>query len=98
MKAKQLYYEKQYIGKAFILEVSIWKVPTKDLFRFPEGYKYSLILVEARTGKKVLMDNHHPKGHHVHLDGLEFGYVFISLEILVKDFKSFCLKHLGVSI
>ena len=98
MKAKLLYYEKQYIGKAFILEMSIWKVPPKDLSRFPEGYKYSLILVEAKTGKRVLMDNHHPKGHHVHLDCLEFDYVFVSLEQLVRDFKSFCLRHLGVSI
>ena len=98
MKASLVSYEKQYIGKAFVLEMAVWRVPEHDLKRFPEGYKYSLILVDRKTNKKVLMDNHHPKGHHIHLDDLELDYVFVSLDELVKDFKSFCLKHMGVSI
>ena len=80
------------------MEMSVWEIPKKDLVRFPEGYKYKLILIELKTGKKVLMDNHHPKGHHVHLNDIEFDYVFVDLETLVKDFKSFCLKHMGVSV
>ncbi len=98
MKAHLRFYEKQHIGKALIMELTVWEVPKSDLNRFPEGYKYKLILIDLKTGRRVLMDNHHPKGHHVHLDEVEFDYIFVSLEILIKDFKSFCLKHMGVSI
>ena len=98
VKAKILFYEKQYIGKSFILEMVIWEVPQRVRFRFPSGLKYKLILVNCKTGRRVLMDNHHPKGHHIHLDEAEFIYDFEGIEQLVKDFKIFCMKHLGVSI
>lgn len=98
MKAQLLFYEKEYIGKNFVLEMAIWSVPKKDVARFPDGYKYRLILVDTKTQRKVLMDNHHPKSHHTHFDDLEVDYDFKNLETLVKDFKIFCKKHLGVSL
>lgn len=44
------------------------------------------------------MDNHHPKGPHIHLDNIEIPYEFISLDKLVDDFRKLILEHLGVQI
>lgn len=44
------------------------------------------------------MDNHHPKRHHVHLDGEESIYPFKGLDALVDDFSEMVSKHLGVKV
>lgn len=44
------------------------------------------------------MDNHHPKGHHIHIDNDEVSYSFESEEKLVADFKELASKHLGVKL
>ena len=66
--------------------------------RYPDGIKYGLLLVDLRTGRRVLMDNHHPKGHHVHLDSEEMLYNYKNDDQLIEDFKRFVLDHLGVTI
>ncbi len=35
----------------------------------------------------VLYDNHHPKGHHKHLERAEFACEFDGLEKLIEDFE-----------
>jgi hypothetical protein len=44
------------------------------------------------------MDNHYPKGHHVHLDEAELRYEYRSDELLIDDFKELVLNHMGVAI
>jgi hypothetical protein len=44
------------------------------------------------------MDNHHPKGPHIHIDDNELHYQFKNLDQLVEDFRRLILEHLGVQI
>ncbi len=66
--------------------------------RYPDGIKYGLLMVDLQTGKKVLMDNHHPKGHHLHIDETERPYEYRGDDELIEDFKRFVLDHMGVAI
>ena len=44
------------------------------------------------------MDNHHPKGHHIHLDGEEIFYKFTTWEKLIVDFEKLVLDNMGVKL
>ena len=44
------------------------------------------------------MDNHHPKGPHVHLDDRELHYDFVNDEKLFDDFEQLVLDHMGVKL
>ncbi len=55
-------------------------------------------MIDIKTKKKVLMDNHTPKGHHYHINDEEFDYKYIGIEQLVEDFYSLVKVHLGVSL
>ncbi len=44
------------------------------------------------------MDNHSPKGHHIHLDEVEKDYEFSTVEALFSDFKKFVLNYMEVKI
>ncbi|PIR16651.1 MAG: hypothetical protein COV46_07560 [Deltaproteobacteria bacterium CG11_big_fil_rev_8_21_14_0_20_49_13] len=66
--------------------------------RYPEGVKYGLILTEPKTGKQVLMDNHHPKGPHIHINDQELSYEYIDEKKLIKDFKKLVLINMEVKI
>jgi len=46
----------------------------------------------------ILMDNHHPKGHHVHINDKEVEYHFISEDNLISDFNQLVLTHMGVRL
>lgn len=96
-KATLIYYFKDYLHEdRYVLEQKIYAI--EDLKRFPDGVKYSLILVDQKTGKRVLMDNHHPKSHHVHLGGKEFEYEFTSEQKLIEDFKDFVYQYMGIKL
>ena len=60
--------------------------------------KWGLICVATVNQKRVLMDNHHPKGPHVHIDETELPYEFSDLDRLVDDFRKLITEHLGVQI
>ena len=92
-KAVLIYHLKQYVGKKYILEQTIYAV--HDLKRYPDGVKYSLIFIDVNTGDRVLMDNHHPKGHHVHLGKKQIEYIFKDETKLIEDFKKFVFQHMG---
>jgi hypothetical protein len=90
-KATQLVREKFTTNTGLVREVIIWSIPKNQ--DYPEGLKYRLILVEATSGKVLtLYDNHPPKGHHKHLEGIESKNEFISLEILIREFLDSCRK------
>ncbi|NQZ20318.1 MAG: hypothetical protein HRT44_13835 [Bdellovibrionales bacterium] len=92
MSAELIEYFKQDIRNRYVLEVKVWRVDDK---RYELKLKYSLIFLEYKTGKRVLMDNHHPKKPHTHIDNEEFDYEFIDVETLMSDFRNLIFKHFG---
>ena len=54
---------------------------------YPDGIKYGLFLVEPEIDEVVFgMDNHKPKGPHLHLNGREQPYDFTTVDDLIDDF------------
>lgn len=69
-----------------------------DRVKYPDGVKFGLICVDLETDKRVLIDNHHPKGPHIHLDSKELPYEFKDVPSLMEDFKRIVLEHLEVKL
>ncbi len=44
------------------------------------------------------MDNHHPKGHHIHIDDKEWPYQYVDEIQLMRDFKALVFEYMGVKI
>lgn len=44
------------------------------------------------------MDNHHPKGPHIHVNEAEMVYVYSDEEKLVNDFRALVFENMGVRI
>ena len=64
----------------------IWDVPRSH--ENPEGISYRLAYIPAGArSPAVLYDNHHPKGHHKHIRGVESAYEFSDWKTLIEDFK-----------
>ncbi len=91
-KSKLIYHLKEEIKGKYIMELKIHSVEDK---RYVDGVKYALLMIEPKSGSKVLMDNHHPKGPHFHLDDEEFDYSYVSDNKLIEDFKKLVLQHFG---
>lgn len=70
-------------GDAAVVELKLWSVPrTKD---YPHGRKYSLFLVAS--GEVIVgIDNHKPKGPHLHLGNQELVYLYRNEASLLSDF------------
>lgn len=96
MKAKLVYWHKARIHERYILEMEIYQVGKSA--RYSEGVKYGLIFTDPNTGKQLLMDNHYPKGPHIHLNDQELPYDFIDEDKLIKDFKELVLINMEVKI
>jgi hypothetical protein len=68
-------------------EFVAWKIPSGP--RYPDGVRYRFAFVPAgHVRPAVLYDNHHPKGHHKHLEGREIPSIFIDIRRLVADFRA----------
>jgi hypothetical protein len=64
----------------------VWAVPRTQLYR--DGVRYRLAFIpQGLETPAVLYDNHHPKGHHKHLENLEQPYLFTSVDKLLTDFE-----------
>lgn len=96
MKAVLKYSNKLTIKNRYVLQLTIHEVNDKK--NYPDGIKYGLICVDTKTNKKVLLDNHHPKGPHTHIDEIELPYEFIDEETLIEDFKRMVFDHLEIKI
>ena len=94
MKAHLRYYVKNRIDDRYVVELSIFDVG-KSL-KYPDGIKYGLMCKDLKTGDYVLLDNHHPKGPHVHINDQEFSYEYSGDDQLIKDFNRLVFKELGV--
>ena len=70
-----------------ILELVIWRVPTTP--RSPSGLRYRPAFVQRDEEKPVVLyDNHSPKGHHRHVEGIEEAYAFTDVDQLLADFMA----------
>jgi hypothetical protein len=96
MKARLVRFEKFILRKRFTIEISVHEI--KNSKQYPDGLKWGLVCVDRVSGKKVLMDNHHPKGPHYHIDEMEMPYVFTNLDQLVNDFRKLVTEHMGVQL
>lgn len=96
MKATLIRHEKFTVRRRYIVEISVHQVPKSEKYR--DGLKWGLICVDRVDGQKVLMDNHHPKGPHIHIDDVELPYDFRGLDQLVVDFRRLITEHMGVKI
>jgi len=76
--------------------MKLWEVPQSS--KYSDAIRYSLIFINPIKSKKILMDNHTPKGHHYHLDDQEFDYQYQDVPQLVEDFKSLVKIHIGVTL
>ena len=88
MKAEAVFREKRAAlnprnGQLGIAEIRIWKVPRSE--HYPEGRKFSLFL--SCDGKMLLgIDNHRPKGPHLHLGDQEVCYEYNGDQDLLDTF------------
>ena len=72
-------------GGRYLQEVRISTFPSSA--NLPEGVRYSLCLVDLKTGTAVLLyDVHRGKSHHRHLRGAETVYNFVDEDTLLDDF------------
>jgi hypothetical protein len=96
MKAHLKYYIKNKIHDRYVVELSIYEVGKSS--KYPDGIKYGLICKDIKSGDYVLLDNHHPKGPHVHINEREFSYEYVNDDKLIADFEMMVLKELGVKL
>ena len=84
-RAKLIRRRKWTDERGNLYEIVLWKVEPNP--RHPEGVRYRLAFI--RSGEEapaLLYDNHHPKGHHRHIEKHEQPYDFVSARQLVADF------------
>lgn len=87
--------EKKTDEQGNLREMVIWRVESNP--RQPEGVRYRPAPI--RAGQKtptVLYDNHHPKGHHRHIEGVEEPYQFVDVDRLIADFMADVARVTGV--
>ena len=96
MKAVLVRHEKFIVRRRYTIEISVHQIPHS--VKYKDGLKWGLICIDRQTGMKVLMDNHHPKGAHIHIDDKELPYEFSGLDQLVRDFRQLITEHMGVQI
>jgi hypothetical protein len=92
--AAEVLREKKTDEQGNLREMVIWQVEPNT--RQPEGIRYRLALILA--GQKtpaVLYDNHHPKGHHRHIEGVEESYQFVDADRLIADFMADVVRVTG---
>ncbi len=79
-----------------VREMVIWQVEPNP--GQPEGIRYRLALILAgEKAPAVLYDNHHPKGHHRHIEGVEEPYQFMNVDRLIADFMVDVMRIAGAS-
>ena len=96
MKAKLIYHSKITLihtagDSIAIAELKVWNVGVSP--HYPDGIKYGMFLVHPHSGSVIFgMDNHKPKGPHLHLGDREEHYDFVSIDDLIEDFWRLATK------
>jgi hypothetical protein len=85
MRAIPLIRKKLTHEDGSVTEVVVWRIPSDA--RRSEHVRYRMAFI-PRNHKRpaVLFDNHDPKGHHKHVDGVEDRYPFSDVSALIADF------------
>lgn len=96
IKASLRYWHKARILDRYILEMEIYREKRSE--KYKEGVKYRIVCLDTRTTKRVLMDNHYPKGHHIHVDDKEIKSEFVNEEKLIEEFKQIVREYMGVKL
>jgi hypothetical protein len=79
-----------------VVEIKVWEV--NDFVKYPDRIKYSLYCLDLESHEIIVgLDNHYPKGHHLHIDNQEQYYFFEDVHKLVADFYAL-LKARGYSL
>lgn len=94
VKAEILFREKRIVtnrmtGDIAFAEIKVWNVPRSAYY--PTGRKFSLFLVSGGT-TLVGIDNHKPKGPHLHLGDREVPFEYLTDEKLLADFWALARK------
>jgi hypothetical protein len=79
-----------------LVEITLFEL--EHNIHYPHGVKYRFIAINLRTKNRVLMDNHQPKGDHIHINNNEESYQYTSIENLFKDFRELVKIHMGENI
>ena len=83
---EDIIFEHKQIDNGFLVDMKIRRVK-KDEY-YPEGVKYSLVVIDRKTGERLLgFDNHERKGHHIHKLKREVKYNFVDEWELIEDFN-----------
>jgi hypothetical protein len=86
-RARLVLREKVIDEEGNIVELVIWEVPSTP--ENPAGRRYRLAFVrQGEQAPAVLYDNHHPKGHHRHIEGVTEPYAFADVDRLLLDFTA----------
>lgn len=96
MKASLIYWHKARLRNRYIVEMKLYNVEKSRGYK--GGIKFSLICLDLKTKMRVLFDNHHPKGPHVHIGDKEISYHYINEEKLFSDFKKLVFEHMEVKL
>lgn len=86
-RAQGVLREKVIDDDGNITEFAIWAVPGRE----GESPRIRYRLAFVRRGERspaVLYDNHEPKGHHRHVEGIEEPYAFLDVDRLLADFAA----------
>ena len=76
----------KHVEERFVIEMKIVRVRKNS--DYPEGIKYSLVVIDRKTAKRILgFDNHERRGHHMHRLGRELPYEFVDEWKLIEDFN-----------
>ncbi|MNK01259.1 hypothetical protein D3C87_190550 [compost metagenome] len=95
MRAPLKYYSK-WRDDRYVVELTIHELSQN--VKYPEGIKYGLICKDLKTGHYVLLDNHHPKGPHLHIGSVELPYEFLDEDKLIEDFKKIVFEEMGLKL
>lgn len=96
MKAEITYWHKAKVKNRYVLELKIWAI--EKSVNYPDGHKFSLICIDIKTNKKLLIDNHKPKGAHIHINNKEIPYNYVNVDMLIEDFKKLIFENMGVKL
>lgn len=85
MPAKPLAHAKELRDDGSLVEIVIWELD-EPLHPCAHRFKYRLYF-GAQGHCRVRYDNERGKGDHRHLGKRELAYAFVSLEVLLADFR-----------
>jgi hypothetical protein len=85
-KATPIISTKDLLEDGGIMQIRVWALPI-ELPPSQHRYKYSLYY--GQDGERLAAyDNERGKGDHKHMRGVEYPYVFVSIDRLVDDFMA----------